>query len=221
MKKVVHLFGTFFRENKKKFSVIKKIFHCMSIALKSHVNFLGRKPLEYFWDVFLFKMGPSKTFCMFLSKFVVLKQNLGFSTFVVSEIFWVKTWKILKLWPFPQTLFLTTKNFSLEKKGLWEKAKISKFFNFWPKIFQKQQMLKTLKMFFRTTNLLENMQKNFGGPILNKNTSQKNSRGKRPLFPQRVNVRFKSDWHKMTQNFCYGSAVIFSFTSKCINYTKR
>ena len=33
------------------------------------------------------------------------------------------------------------------------------------------------KKIFRTTNLLENMQKNFGGPILNKNTSQKNSRG--------------------------------------------
>ena len=34
-------------------------------------------------------------------------------------------------------------------------------------------MLKTLKFFFRTTNLLENMQKNFGGPILNKNTLRK------------------------------------------------
>ena len=32
--------------------------------------------------------------------------------------------------------------------------------------------------FFRSTNLFENMQKNFGGPILNKNTSHKNSWGR-------------------------------------------
>ena len=52
-------------------------------------------------------------------------------------------------------------------------------------------------MFFKTTNLLENMQKNFGGPILNKNTSQKNSWGGRAFPPQRVNLGFKRDWHKM------------------------
>ena len=39
------------------------------------------------------------------------------------------------------------------------------------------------KIFFRTTNLLENMQNNFGGPILNKNISQKNSWGGGRAFP--------------------------------------
>ena len=61
------------------------------------------------------------------------------------------------------------------------------------KIFQflTQNILATTnvenpKFFFRTTNLLENMQKTFGGPILNRNTSQKNSRGTKiptKIFP--------------------------------------
>ena len=55
----------------------------------------GEALLEFFWEVFLFKIGPPNFFCMFSSKFVVLTKILGFSTFVVAEIFWVKNWKIL------------------------------------------------------------------------------------------------------------------------------
>jgi len=66
-------------------------------------------------------------------------------------------------------------------------------FQFLTQKFSKTTNVENSKNFFRTTNLLENMQKNFGGPILNKNTSQKNSRGERAFFPpsQRVNLRFK------------------------------
>ena len=46
-----------------------------------------------------------------------------------------------------QNFFFSKKHFWSWKIGFWEKAKISKFFNFWPKIFQQQQMLKTLKIF--------------------------------------------------------------------------
>ena len=50
-------------------------------------------------------------------------------------------------------------------------------FQFLTQQFSKTTNVENSKNFFRTTNLLESMQKNFGGPILNKNTSQKNSRG--------------------------------------------
>ena len=113
--------------------------------------------------------------------------------------------KIEKFWNFglfQKILFFTTKiffskkNFWSWKIGFWEKAKISKFFNFWPKIFQQQQMLKTLN-FFSELQIYSKTCKKILGPILNKNTSQKNSWGGKGLSPpQRVNVRFKRDWHK-------------------------
>ena len=121
-------------------SQTQKFMHFMSISLKSHVNSLGGEkgpspPLEFFWEVFLFKMGPPKFFCMFSSKFVVLKKILGFSTFVVAEIFWVKSWKILKFWPFPKTLFFTTKIKKKKKTILVVKNRVlGKGQNF--KIFQ-------------------------------------------------------------------------------------
>ena len=84
----------------------------------------------------------------------------------------------------------------------WNQAKFWSF-HFLTQKFSKTTNVENSKNFFRTTNLLENMQKNFGGPILNKNTSQKNSRGGERAFPPplRVNVRFKRDWHKMKRRF--------------------
>ena len=95
----------------------KKTFHFMSSPLKSHVKSLGEalSPLEFFWEVFLFKMGRPKFFCMFSSKFVARKKFFEFSTFVVFENFCVKNWKLPKLGWFqqissasnPQLLFST------------------------------------------------------------------------------------------------------------------
>ena len=154
-------------------------------------------------------MGPPKFFCMFSSKFIVLKNFLGFSTFVVAEIFWVKNEKIMKFWPFSKTLFFTTKNvffkktFLVVKNRVFEKGQNFKIFQFLTQNISATTNVENPKKFFRTTNWLENMQKNFGGPILNENTSQKNSRGgKGASPPQRVNVRFKRDWHKMKRKKC-------------------
>ena len=128
-------------------------------------------------------MGPPKFFCMFSSKFVVPKFFLGFSTFVVAEIFWVKNWKILAFFKNPifhDQKFFLKKNFWSWKIGFLKKAKI---FQFLTQNISATTNVEYPKKFFRTTNLLENMQKNFGGPILNKNTSQKNSRGERAFLP--------------------------------------
>ena len=97
----------------------KKTFHFMSSPLKSHVKSLGEalSPLEFFWEVFLFKMGPPKFFCMFSSKFVVLKKIFEFSTFVVFENFWVKNWKLPKFG-------LISANFTSVKSSI-------AFFYFW------------------------------------------------------------------------------------------
>ena len=186
----------------------KHFILCQSLLNRTLTLWGGGKalpPLEFFWEVFLYKMGPPKCFCMFSSKFVVLKKILGFSTFVVAEIFWVKNWKILKFWPFPKTLFFTTKIFFFKKKFLVVKnrvfgnAKISKFFNFWPKIFQQQEMLKTLKFFSKLQIYSKTCKKILADPSWIKIPLRKNPGGKGPSppRPQRVNVRFKRDWHKM------------------------
>ena len=80
-------------------------------------------PLEFFWEVFLFKMGPPKFFYMFTRNFVVQKKIWGFSTFVVFEIFWVKNWKIEKFWWFFQKTF-----WSSEKGFLIKNSKKTFFF---------------------------------------------------------------------------------------------
>ena len=82
---------------------------------------------------------------MLSSKFVVLKTILGFSTFVVAEIFWVKKWKILAFSQNPifhDQIFFFQKTFLVVKNRILGKGQ-----NFWPKIFQQQQMLKTLNFF--------------------------------------------------------------------------
>ena len=145
-------------------------------------------PLEFFWEVFLFKMGPPKFFCMFSSKFVVLKKILGFSTFVVAEIFWVKNWKILAFSKNPifydQKLFFLKKKILVVKNRVFGKGQNFKIFQFLTHNISATTNVENSKIFFRTTKLLENMQKNFGGASLNKNASQKNSRGGGP-FPLR------------------------------------
>jgi hypothetical protein len=68
------------------------------------------------------------------------------------------------------------------KNGVLGKGQNFKIFQFLTKIYSATTNVENSKIFFRTTNLLENMQKtNFGGPILKKNTSQKNSRPPREL----------------------------------------
>ena len=83
------------------------------------------------------------------------------------------------------------------KNRVLGKGQNFKIFQFLTQNISATTNVENSKNFFRTTNLLENVQKNFGGPILNKNTSQKNSRGGKkgpfPPPPQRVNVRFKRD----------------------------
>ena len=69
------------------------------------------------------------------------------------------------------------------KNRVFEKGQNFKIFQFLTQNISATTNVENPKNFFRTTNLLENMQKNFGGPILNKNTSQKNSRGEKGLFP--------------------------------------
>ena len=76
------------------------------------------------------------------------------------------------------------------KKKVFGKGQNFKTFQFLTQTSSATTNVENPKNFFRTTNLLENMQKNFGGPILNKNTSRKNYRG---ISPRRVNVRFKRD----------------------------
>ena len=61
-------------------------------------------------------------------------------------------------------------------------AKIFQFLTQNMKISQQQQMLKTLK-FFQNYKFTRKHAKNFGGPILNKNTFQKNSWGGGRAFP--------------------------------------
>ena len=131
----IHFF--FFHRQKILLGIFTQNFvELCQISLKSHVNSLGEwpfpppPPLEFFWEVFLFKMGPP----CFRVNFVVLKKILGFSTFVVAEIFWVKNWKILAFSQNPifhdQKLFFSKNKFWSWKIGFWEKPKISKFFNF-------------------------------------------------------------------------------------------
>ena len=81
------------------------------------------------------------------------------------------------------------------KNRVFGKGQNFKIFQFLTQNISATTNVENPKKNFRTTNLLENMQKNFGGPILNKNTSQKNSRGGGKGLPplQRVNVRFKRD----------------------------
>ena len=59
-----------------------------------------------------------------------------------------------------------------DRKAGYEKGQ--NFLIFDPKYFRYNKII----LIVRTTNLLENMQKNFDGLILNKNTSQKNPRGR-------------------------------------------
>ena len=63
------------------------------------------------------------------------------------------------------------------KNRVFEKGQNFKIFQFLTQNISATTNVENPKKIFRTTNLLENMQKNFGGPILNKNTSQKNSKG--------------------------------------------
>ena len=96
--------------------------HFMSISLKSHVNSQGarRKALPFpkkFSESYFYSRWP-KCFCMFSSKFVVLKKILGFSTFVVAEIFQVTNWKILKF---------CAKQIFVVKIGFVQKTKIFQF----------------------------------------------------------------------------------------------
>ena len=101
----------------------------MSIALNSHVNSQGGRPfppLRFFREVFVFKMGPPKFFWVFSYKFVVQKTILGFSTFVVFDIIWVKNWKMLKFWKF---WWFFPKKFWSWKIGFWEKNPLKKLFS--------------------------------------------------------------------------------------------
>ena len=116
----------------------------MPIALKSHVNSLGL--WKCFWEVFLFKMGQPKLFCMFSSKSVVLKKN--FRIFNICCLFWVKNWKILAI---SKTLFFKTKTFFLQKTFLVVKNRVlGKGQNF--KIFQFfiQNISETTKLMLKT-----------------------------------------------------------------------
>ena len=77
-------------------------------------------------------------------------------------------------------------------------------FQFLTQKFSKTTNVENSKNFFRTTNLLENMQKNFGGPILNKNTSQKNSRGGKGFPPRELkcdlrDIDIKCNYSKLKQ----------------------
>jgi hypothetical protein len=58
------------------------------------------------------------------------------------------------------------------KNRVFGKGQNFKIFQFLTQNISATTNVENPKIFFRTTNLLENMQKNFGGPILNKNTSQ-------------------------------------------------
>ena len=172
-------------------------------------------------------MGPPKCFCMFSSKFVVLKKILGFSTFVVAEIFWVKNWKILAFSKNPifqvQNFFFETKHFWSWKIGFLEKAKISKFFNFWPKIFQQQQMLKTLKLFSELQIYWKTCKNILVDPSWIKISSEKfQGEGKRP-FPQRVTVvvKFIAPPVELKKNFSDGLARISTFSAQSKKFLRR
>ena len=91
-------------------------------------------------------------------------------------------------------VYLKKKKFLVVKNRVLGKGQYFKIFQFLTQNISVTTNVENPKKFLRTTNLLENMQKNFGGHILNKNTSQKNSRGGGRAFfppPQSVNVRFK------------------------------
>ena len=99
-----------------------------------------------------------------------------------NSLFWIKNFEILA---FSQNPIFHDQNFFLQKNFLVVKNRVlGKFFKFWPEIFQKQQILKTLKFFSELQIYL----KTCNWHILNKNTPQKNSRA------QRVNVQFKCDY---------------------------
>ena len=57
------------------------------------------------------------------------------------------------------------------KNRVFGKGQNFKFFQFLTQNISARTNVENPKIFFRTTNLLENMQNNFDGPILNKNTS--------------------------------------------------
>ena len=63
------------------------------------------------------------------------------------------------------------------KNRVFGKGQNFKIFQFLTQNISATTNVENPKIFFRTTNSLENVQKNFGGPILDKNTSQKNSKG--------------------------------------------
>ena len=67
----------------------------------------------------------------------------------------------------------------------WNQAKFWKFSIFDPKIFKNNKCWK-LKKFFPNNKFTRKHAKNFGGSILNKNTSQKNSRGGKGPSPKEL-----------------------------------
>ena len=81
------------------------------------------------------------------------------------------------------------------KNRVFEKGQNFKIFQFLTQNISATTNVENPKKFFRTTNLLESMQKNFGGPILNKNTSQKNSRGggEGPFPPRELTCDLRID----------------------------
>ena len=83
-----------------------------------------------------------------------------------------------------QKFFFEKTIFGREKIRFLEKAKTSKLFNFLPKIFQQQQMLKTLKCFSELQIYSKTCKKHFGGAILNKNNFQKTSKVEKDFPPE-------------------------------------
>ena len=65
----------------------------------------------------------------------------------------------------------TTKKVLVVKNRVFGKGQNFKIFQFFTQNISATTNVENPKIFFRTTNLLEDMQKNSGGPIWNKNTS--------------------------------------------------